>query len=149
MSSDEMDPESQLSPRFLDYLREKTTMDADVHEIPQASNASTPDHTFDYRQSAFDGFPMTVDTAGASEENRGIKVAHIISPIDGKTEGCDRHHTFDAFVSQQQIRSELESEKRVGHGWQVFRALKKVVGSSKKSRRKSQHVGVHAQQLAA
>lgn len=147
MSSDGMDPESQLSPRFLDYLREKTTMDADVHEIPQTSSASTPDHTFNYRQSAFDGYPLTVETGGASQDIRGIRASSIISPIDGKTEGCDRAHTFDAFVSQQQIRSELESEKRVGHGWQVFRALKKVVGSSKKSRVKPKHVSVHAQQL--
>jgi hypothetical protein len=147
MDSDDMSPESQLSPRFLDYLRAKTAMNEDIHEIPETPSAGSPDHTFDYRQSTIDQFPIAVETARAPSRTPGSKASHTVSPVDGKTEDCNRRHTFDAFVNQQQIRSEIEPEKRVGHGWQVFRALKKVAGS-RKSRMKPKHVGVQAQQIA-
>jgi hypothetical protein len=150
--SDETCPESQLSPRFLDYLREKTTMNEDVHEITDTTNTrSNPDHTFDtiaYRHQLANEASANAKIPNTSDKFRGIKIAHTISPVDGKTNGCDRRHTFDNFVNQQQIRNELEPEKRVGHGWQVLRALKKAVRAPKKSRTKPSHGGAQAQQFS-
>ena len=106
------DDQTQLSPMFINYLRKKTAP-IDLEKINTASDVN-------------DNF-------------RGAKSEQAISPVDGKTMGCDRLHTFDTFVDQRRISGDAGQDKRVGHGWQVGRALRRVLSSkgrgTKKARR--------------
>ncbi|KAJ4332333.1 hypothetical protein N0V95_009685 [Ascochyta clinopodiicola] len=103
--------EDELSPMFTDYLRKKTANpSSDLEKI---------------------------DTANINDKYHGIKIAHTISPVDGKTLGCDREHTFDTFVDQRKVSSDAGQSKRVGHGWQVARALKRVLSSKGRGTRRA------------
>ncbi|KZM21457.1 uncharacterized protein EKO05_0006264 [Ascochyta rabiei] len=105
------DDQSPLSPMFIDYLRKKTAApSSDLEKI---------------------------DTANISDKYHGIKIAHTISPVDGKTLGCDREHTFDTFVDQRKVSSDAGQTKRVGHGWQVARAMKRVLSSKGRDTRRA------------
>ncbi|KAF2624115.1 hypothetical protein BU25DRAFT_413687 [Macroventuria anomochaeta] len=103
--------QTQLSPMFIDYLRAKTGAPVDLEKI----------------------------NTDIKDKNRGTKIAQTISPIDGKTVGCDRTHTFETFLDQRRISSDAGREKKVGHGWQVARALKRVLSSKGRGTRKTRH----------
>lgn len=119
------DDQAQLSPMFVDYLRKKT---------------ATPGIDLE----------KTTVTSDISDNYREIKVAHTVSPVDGKTMGCDREHTFDTFVDQRRISGNAGQSKRVGHGWQIARALKRVLSSKGRDTRKArQHEAALPQGLAA
>ncbi|KAF1350455.1 hypothetical protein EJ07DRAFT_184173 [Lizonia empirigonia] len=104
------DDQSQLSPMFIDYLRKKTAA-VDLEKIDTASDTN--------------------------DKYRGAKIAQTISPIDGKTIGCDRLHTFDTFIDQRRISGDAGQDKRVGHGWQVARALRRVLSSKGRGTKKA------------
>ncbi len=72
-----------------------------------------------------------------------------ISPIDGKTEGCDRTHTFEAFLDQRRISGDGGREKKVGHGWQVARALKRVLSTKGRGTSKARRDDALPVRLAA
>ncbi|KAJ4310566.1 hypothetical protein N0V94_008384 [Neodidymelliopsis sp. IMI 364377] len=116
------DDQTQLSPMFVDYLRKKTAA-TDLEKIN-----------------------TQLDT---NDRYRGTKIAHTVSPVDGKTMGCDRFHTFDAFVDQRRLSDDAGNEKRVGHGWQLARALKRVMSSKGRGTNKSRHANALPQGLAA
>lgn len=101
------DNQTQLSPMFIDYLRAKT------------------------------GAPVDLEKIDTSDKYRGVKIAQTISPVDGKTVGCDREHTFESFVDQRRISGDAGREKKIGHGWQVARALKRVMSSKARGSRKA------------
>ncbi|KAF9698558.1 hypothetical protein EKO04_003456 [Ascochyta lentis] len=118
------DDQTQLSPMFVDYLRKKTAAPASDLEKISLNNTN--------------------------DKYNGIKIAHTISPIDGKTVTCDREHTFDTFVDQRKVSSDAGQSKRVGHGWQVARALKRVLSSKGRGARKARrHDEALPQGLAA
>jgi hypothetical protein len=100
--------QSQLSPMFIDYLRAKTGAPVDLKKIRTDVNNNNDK----YRR-------------------------YTISPLDGKTEGCDRTLTFDTFVDQRRISGDAGREKKVGHGWQVARALKRVMSSKGRGTKKA------------
>ncbi|KAJ8108413.1 hypothetical protein OPT61_g8188 [Boeremia exigua] len=110
---------TQLSPMFVDYLRAKTGGPVELKNI----NTNTP------------------------IDNKSRR--HTLSPIDGKTEGCDRAHTFDAFLDQRRISGDAGREKKVGHGWQVARALKRVLSTKGRGTRKPRHDDAPPVRLAA
>lgn len=116
--------QAQLSPMFVDYLRKKTASpDIDLEKTNVISDIS--------------------------DKYRGIKITHSISPDDGKTTDCDRRHTFDTFVDQRRISDNAGQSKRVGHGWQIARALKRVLSSKDRDTRKArQHEAALPQGLA-
>jgi hypothetical protein len=116
------DDHTQLSPMFIDYLRKKTTA-PDLEKINPKCDIS--------------------------DKYSGLKVTHKISPVDGKTLGCDRSHTFDTFVDQRRISGDAGQQKRVGHGWQVARTLKRVLSSKGRATRKARHTSALPQGLAA
>lgn len=85
------------------------------------------------------GSPVQLDRSTSRKYTDEYR-RYTISPVDGKTQGCDRSRTFDAFVAQPQISSDAGQTKKVGHGWQVARALKRVMGSTKgRGARKASH----------
>ena len=100
--------QSQLSPMFIDYLRAKTGAPIDLEKIR-----------------------TDVDTKNDKYRR------YTISPIDGKTEGCDRTLTFDTFVEQRRISGDAGCEKKVGHGWQVARAFKRVLSTKGRGPKKA------------
>lgn len=106
-TSDDQSDQSQLSPMFIDYLRAKTGAPVDLERI-------------------------NTDTKTANQYRR-----YTISPVDGKTEGCNRTHTFEAILDQSKISSDAGREKKVGHGWQVARAFKRVMSTKGRGSRKS------------
>lgn len=120
--STDSDKQAQLSPMFIDYLRKKTGA-PDLEKIDTQSNVN--------------------------DKYRGVKIAQNISPVDGKTTGCNRSHTFDAFVDQRRLSGDAGEERRVGHGWQVARALKRVLSSKGRGVRKARHASALPQGLAA
>lgn len=75
------------------------------------------------------GSPIDIERANSSAKVMDQQRRYTISPVDGKTHGCDRSHTFDAFLAQPKISSDAGREKKVGHGWQVARALKRVMST--------------------
>lgn len=65
--------------------------------------------------------PMVV----RNDKFRGVPVSTTIDPHDGKTKTCDRDHTFDAFLPQDKMPEE-DKTKRMGHTWEVVRAVKRL-----------------------
>lgn len=110
---------SQLSPMFVDYLRAKTGAPVDLEKI-------------------------NTDTKINDKYRR-----YTLSPVDGKTEGCDRTHTFDTFLDNRRVSGDAGREKKVGHGWQVARGLKRVFSSKERGTKKSRHDDAPPVRLAA
>lgn len=91
--------QTQHSPMFVDYPHTKTGILVDLEKT------STDTYVSDnYRQ-------------------------YTPSPIDGKTEDCDRTLTFDTFVDAHKVSADAGQPKKVGHGWQVARALKRIMNT--------------------
>ncbi|KAF2267323.1 hypothetical protein CC78DRAFT_87546 [Lojkania enalia] len=67
---------------------------------------------------------------------RSTKVYDQISPIDGKTNDCDRGRTFDSFLPSYNLGDPSEPQKRVGHTWEVIRAVGRLKKPIKKVSRK-------------
>ncbi|KAF3040424.1 hypothetical protein E8E11_005839 [Didymella keratinophila] len=111
--------QTQLSPMFVDYLRAKTGVPVDLEKID-------------------------TDTKVNDKYKR-----YTLSPIDGKTEGCDRMHTFDTFVDARKVSGDAGQTKKVGHGWQVARALKRVMSTKGRGSRKARHDDALPVKLAA
>lgn len=111
--------QTQLSPMFIDCLRAKTGAPVDLEKINTDTNAND-----EYRR-------------------------YTISPLDGKTEGCNRTHTFETFLDQRRISGDAGREKKVGHGWQVARALKRVLSSKRRGTKKARHDDALPVRLAA
>ena len=111
--------QTQLSPMFINYLRAKT------------------------------GAPVDLEKINADTDTSDQYCRYTISPTDGKTEGCDRAHTFEAFLEQPKISGDAGREKKVGHGWQVARALKRVLSSKGRATRKTRHDDALPVRLAA
>ncbi|KAF1924726.1 uncharacterized protein M421DRAFT_424612 [Didymella exigua CBS 183.55] len=101
--------QTQLSPMFVDYLRAKTAAPVDLERIN--TNTKVNDK---YKR-------------------------YTLSPIDGKTERCDRTHTFDTFVDARKVSGDAGQTKKVGHSWQVARALKRVMSTKGRGSRKNRH----------
>lgn len=111
--------QDQLSPMFMNYLRAKTGAPVDLEKI-------------------------NTDTKVNDKYRR-----YTLSPIDGKTEGCDRTHTFDAFLDRRRVSGDAGREKKVGHGWQVARGLKRVFSSKGRGSTKASHDDAPPVRLAA
>lgn len=60
-----------------------------------------------------------------NEETRGQRYVNDMGFDDGKTKECNRNHTFETFVHHSRLGQD-EPAKLVGHGWEVWRALKRV-----------------------
>jgi len=59
------------------------------------------------------------------------------SPLDdGKTESCDRTHTFDAFVPPHKLGQDKDP-KRIGATWDVIRAIVKLKRPLRRLKRKA------------
>lgn len=112
--------QTQLSPMFVDYLRAKTGAPVDLEKI-------------------------NTDTTKINDKYK----RYTLSPIDGKTEGCDRTHTFDTFVDARKVSGDAGREKKVGHSWQVARALKRVMSTKGRGSRKARHDDALPVRLAA
>lgn len=110
---------TQLSPMFVDYLRAKT------------------------------GAPLNLAKIDTDIKADDKYKRYTLSPVDGKTEGCDRTHTFDAFVDARKVSGDAGSEKKVGHGWQVARALKRAMSTKGRGARKARHDDALPVRLAA
>lgn len=66
--------------------------------------------------------PITVRNA----QSRSVDAnANINSHDDGKTRTCDRDHTFDVFLPQEKMPEE-DKAKRMGHTWEVVRAIQRL-----------------------
>jgi len=111
--------QDQLSRMFMNYLRAKTGAPVDLEKI-------------------------NTDTKVNDKYRR-----YTLSPIDGKTEGCDRTHTFDAFLDRRRVSGDAGREKKVGHGWQVARGLKRVFSSKGRGPTKASHDDAPPVRLAA
>ena len=95
------------------------------------------------------GSPVQLDRSNSRKYTDEFR-RYTISPVDGKTQGCDRTHTFDGFISERKISGDAGQTKKVGHGWQVARALKRVMGSTKgRDARKASHDEAPPVRLAA
>lgn len=117
------DDQTELSPMFINHLRKKTA----------ASNLEKINTTSD-----------------VNDKYRSAKIAQTISPVDGKTMGCDRMHTFDAFVDKRRLSGDAGHEQRVSHGRQVGRALRRMLSSKGRGTRKARrHDEALPQGLAA
>ncbi|KAF3048038.1 hypothetical protein E8E12_008045 [Didymella heteroderae] len=111
--------QTQLSPMFVDHLRAKTGAPIDLEKI-------------------------NTDTKISDKYKR-----YTLSPIDGKTEGCNRTHTFDTFVDARKVSGDAGQTKKVGHGWQVARALKRVMSTKGRGSRKTRYDEALPVRLAA
>lgn len=111
--------QTQLSPMFVDYLRAKTAAPVDLEKI-------------------------NTDTKINDKHKR-----YTLSPIDGKTEGCNRTHTFDTFVDARKVSGDAGQTQKVGHSWRVGRALKRVISTKTRSSRKASHDDALPVRLAA
>ncbi|KAF2190591.1 hypothetical protein K469DRAFT_697836 [Zopfia rhizophila CBS 207.26] len=74
-------------------------------------------------------------SAKPADKFHGTKVQRDIDPADGKTKGCNRDLTFDDFVPQRHL-GEAKPQKRMGHTWDVVRAIMKLKKPLKKVARK-------------
>lgn len=61
----------------------------------------------------------------SSNEIRSGNVTNNIGFDDGKTKECNRSHTFETFIHSSRLGND-EPAKRIGHGWEVWRALQRV-----------------------
>ena len=69
--------------------------------------------------------PISTPVVARNERWRGVSVNKDIDPHDGKTTSCDRDHTFDMFLPQDKM-PEKDKAKRMGHTWEVVRAVKRL-----------------------
>lgn len=69
--------------------------------------------------------PHSTTREARNEHWRGVGVSKTIDPHDGKTKTCDRDHTFDMFLPQEKM-PEKDKAKRMGHTWEVVRAVKRL-----------------------
>lgn len=69
--------------------------------------------------------PISTPNMARSAQAHGASVDTNIDPQDGKTRTCDRDHTFDMFLPQEKMPEE-DKAKRMGHTWEVVRAIKRL-----------------------
>ncbi|KAF2732018.1 hypothetical protein EJ04DRAFT_525654 [Polyplosphaeria fusca] len=79
---------------------------------------------------------------------RTTRVRDSISPVDGKTNDCDRYHTFEAFVPQQRL-AEDKPEKKMGHSWDVLRAVMKLKKAPNDAATAARRISVHRSEKRA
>lgn len=77
----------------------------------------------------------SVDT----DTQNALKDKHRIDPRDGKTKACDRARTFDSFVEGDQLGT-AKQQKKMGHSWDVVRALQKVKAAFGKQNKRTPDV---------
>lgn len=65
--------------------------------------------------------PITARNA----QPRSVDANANIDSHDGKTRTCDRDHTFDVFLPQEKMPEE-DKAKRMGHTWEVVRAIQRL-----------------------
>ncbi|KAF2115622.1 hypothetical protein BDV96DRAFT_574207 [Lophiotrema nucula] len=117
---------------------------AEVYEqskhAKETTSATTASEESDFRQHRLSPmFTTKISTAQAmhsSDRYRSTKVHDAISPIDGKTKSCDRSHTFDTFVPHRHLGDD-KPEKRMGHTWDVVRAVAKLRKPAKNMARRA------------
>lgn len=69
--------------------------------------------------------PVSTPKMARDAQASGASADKNIDPQDGKTRTCDRDHTFDMFLPQDKMPEE-DKAKRMGHTWEVVRAIKRL-----------------------
>lgn len=79
---------------------------------------------------------VTETAAAPAEDYRSQKARESISPVDGKTEACNRNHTFDSFVPERHLAQDTP-QKRIGHTHEVLRAMVRMKKPLKKASKRA------------
>jgi hypothetical protein len=75
-----------------------------------------------------DPIPTAMDAQSLLTKKENIASVHTqaLQTPDGKTDDCDRAHTFDTFVDGKQMPRE-DCPERMGRGKRIWRALKRAL----------------------
>jgi hypothetical protein len=114
-------------PNRHDSANARTHISTLPASTPNSTSISTAQRVTQHRQ-RLDAERDAAHRAQQAQRNdafRSSKARLNIDASDGKTKTCDRAHTFDSFVPDAQLSEGQEKQKKMGHTWEVVRALKR------------------------